>query len=163
MYRHLLGLLLCLQVSALPVALTKATGEPGTLRTLNGGVYELELADGVSVFADVAAQLPKEHLVLEFDYFCLGSVPRFAVVPGEPFDDKRAYWSEPLGHSETWTPHRIRLSSKNSKLAANTKRLRLDLPASKETTLRIRRLEIRPERPGEFTPAKQGHADSTTQ
>lgn len=161
MNRLFFALLLCLQASAVPLTLSQANGKPGTLRALENGTYELHIAGGLSLYADSKVVLPKGPLVLEFDYFCLGGVPRFAVIPGEPFESKNVRWSNPLGHSEGWTPHRIRLNKKGLPLPPNTKHFRFDLPIKKETTLRFRNLKIRPEQAGEFDGPTKSHADTT--
>lgn len=161
MIRLFLALILCLQVNAGLLTLSQANGKPGLLQSLENGTYELQIAGGISLYANSKTSLPKEPLVLEFDYFCLGEIPRFAVIPGEPFESKNVRWSEPLGHSETWTPHRIRLTKRNHPLATDTQRFRFDLPVKRKTTLRLRNLRIRPERPGEFDNSKKNNAETT--
>lgn len=159
------ALLLCLAFTlvadAVPLNISQANGAPGLLRKITPGSWELRTSNGISLHADPATPPPANSTVLEFDYFCLGNIPRFAVIPGPPFNAETARWSDPLGHSEAWTPHRVRLALPDNPLTANWKRLRLDLPITTETTLRIRNLQLRPERPGEFGPATPSHANTS--
>ncbi|MFC7336011.1 DUF5722 domain-containing protein [Haloferula chungangensis] len=160
--RLLIGCFLVLQLGAeTPLSITQANGSPGSLKPSGDGSYELQTGGGISLYANLTAKTPAGPLVLEFEYFCLGEVPRFALIPGPPFDNKAARWSQPLGHSEAWTPHRIRLSAHDQPLPANWKQLRLDLPIKQDTTLRLRNLRLRRERPGEFSRSKSSAAETT--
>jgi hypothetical protein len=92
--------------------------------------------------------------VLEFEYFCAGGMPSFAVLPGPPFLAATSRQLPALGHSETWTTYSSRIATASNPLPKEWKQLRLDLPIPPDRILQIRKAILRPEVAGEFDVVK---------
>ena len=90
---------------------------------------------------------------MEFEYFCAGGVPAFALLPGPPFQAKTARMLPAIGHSETWSTYAARIAPPGKPLPEGWRELRMDLPLPKDRVLQVRNARLRPERPGEFATA----------
>jgi hypothetical protein len=88
--------------------------------------------------------------VLEFEYFCVGGMPAFSVLPGPPFEGIPPRTLPELGHRETWSRYSARLATPDNPLPEGWRELRLDLPLPAGRVLQIRNATVRPELPGEF-------------
>ena len=129
-----------------------AGGAGAGFRELESGGYEITgpmsvLATTVGGAAPGAAA---EGLVLEFEAFCIGGVPAFAVLPGPPYQAATHRRLPAIGHSEVWTPYAARLAWPEKPMPEGWKSLRLDLPLPAGRVLQMRHVRLRPERPGEF-------------
>ena len=82
----------------------------------------------MSVRAIPASPPTPADTVLELEYFCVGGMPSFAIVPGPPFGMTSSRQLPPLGHSETWSTYASRISTAKSPLPTGWKELRLELP-----------------------------------
>lgn len=135
--------------AATPVAvsLSRFDGPAPTFR-VESGIYQIE--GPMSVLATPASSPAATARVLEFEYFCAGGVPTFAVLPGPPFLGKTARYLPAVGHSEAWTPYAARIETSAKPLPADWKNLRIDLPLPSGRVLQVRNLQLRNERPGEF-------------
>ena len=137
--------------SAQSLKLTRFDGPAPVFREEAPGVYQLE--GPMSVLATPEAAVPDGPLVLEFEAFCIGGVPAFAVLPGPPYEAATHRRLRAIGHSETWTPYSARLNPPEQALPPGWKILRLDLPIPAGKILQLRKVVLRPERPGEFDAA----------
>jgi hypothetical protein len=144
----------------IPLKLERFDG-PGPGFQETSGICEIK--GPMSVRATPASPPGPEDLVVEFEYFCAGGVPEFAVLPGPPFQAATARRFPALGHSETWTACASRLASPSQPLPGAWKQLRFDLPLPAERVLQIRNARLRPEIPGEFDKAKAQAAASAPQ
>ncbi|MCW1914011.1 DUF5722 domain-containing protein [Luteolibacter sp. GHJ8] len=127
----------------LSLKLERFDGPAASFREPVAGTVEIEGA--MSVRATPSATPAKGPQVLEMEYFCAGGVPKFAVLPGPPFEAKTANWLPPVGHSEAWTSYRARVD-----FSGDWQQLRLDLPLPAGRVLQVRNARLRPERAGEF-------------
>jgi hypothetical protein len=100
--------------------------------------------------------------VIELEYFCVGGMPSFPVIPGPPFDKASSRQLPPLGHSETWSTYASRISTARTPLPGGWKELRIDLPLPADRTLQLRNARLRQERPGEFDPARKTASASSS-
>lgn len=121
------------------VELTASRPPGGVLRD-EGGVWQVEGA-GSLVLTPNSAPAAGET-VLEFEYFCVGGVPAFAVLPGPPFQAASARRVPALGHSEGWSTWTARLDAQ-APLPQGWKQLRLDLPLPAGRVLQIRKARLR--------------------
>lgn len=113
-----------------------------------GGTVELKT--GMSVRATPAtAEIPPDP-VLEFEYFCAGGVPTFAILPGPPYQAKTSRMLPAIGHSETWSTYAARIAPQGRPLPAGWKDLRMDLPLPAGRSIQIRKARLRASIPGEF-------------
>ncbi len=142
----------------IPLTLSLSDGSGENFREAGPGIVEIQGA--ISLLATPGSPPPAGDLVLEFEYFCAGGVPEFAVLPGPPFEARTARKLPPAGHSEAWTTYVARLNPPDKPLPETWKQLRLDLPLPAGRTLQIRNANIRPERPGDFARAASTAADS---
>lgn len=145
-----------------PLAAAIATAAPVTLRlepfagpapAFREAAGAVEIKGPMSVRATPAAPPVTENGVLEFEYFCAGGVPSFALLPGPPFEAKTARMLPALGHSETWSTYAARIAPPGKPLPEGWRELRLDLPLPADRVLQLRNARLRPERPGEFDAA----------
>jgi hypothetical protein len=133
---------------AQPLKLTRFDGPAPAFREEVAGVYQI---DGpMSLLATPEAAVADGPLVLEFEAFCVGGVPAFAVLPGPPYQAETHRRLAAIGHSETWTPYAARLNPPDKPMPPGWKSLRLDLPIPAGKSLQLRNLKLRAERPGEF-------------
>ena len=132
---------------AVPLKLERFDGPSPAFKETAG---TCEIKGPMSVLATPSAPPGPADRVIEFEYFCAGGVPSFAVLPGPPFEAKTSRKLPALGHSETWTAHASRLTPPSESLPAGWKQLRFDLPLPADRVLQIRNVRLRPERPGEF-------------
>jgi len=143
----LLSLLFLLPLrAATQLEFSRAAAAAASVRS-ERGVHQIE--GGGPVFATPVATPAATDTVLELEYFCVGGVPGFAVLPGPPFQAATARNLPPLGHSETWSSWSARLDA-GKPLPQGWKQLRLDLPMPKERILQIRKARLRAPLPGEF-------------
>ena len=142
-----LGLFPAIKADTIPLKLERFDGPSPAFKETSG---TCEIRGPMSVRATPGAPPSPADLVLEFEYFCAGGVPSFAVLPGPPFVAASARRVPALGHSETWTAYASRLASRENPLPTGWKQLRFDLPLAAEQVLQIRNARLRPERPGEF-------------
>lgn len=141
----------------LPLSCLFATDTPLRLGHFPGPSDRFKTTDAVSeilgpmpVLAVPANAPPTGPLVLEFEFFCIGGVPAFHVLPGPPFQSATARKLPAIPHSEAWSLYRARINPEKSPLPLGWKNLRLDLPLPADRRLQIRNARLRPERPGEF-------------
>jgi hypothetical protein len=137
--------------AAIPLDLSRKAPRAASVRH-DRGVYHIDGAG--PVYATPRAQPAAQDRVLEFEYFSLGGVPSFAVLPGPPFQGATARRVPALGHSETWTTWAAKLDA-DKPLPEGWAQLRLDLPLPAGTVLQIRNARIRAEIPGEFEPKRR--------
>lgn len=122
------------------------------------GVYQIK--GGGPVFASPKTPPAATDTVLELEYFCVGGVPEFAVLPGPPFQAATSRRLPALGHSEAWSPWSARLDA-GKPLPQGWKQLRLDLPMPNDRILQIRKARLRAPAPGEFTAPRRQAASAT--
>lgn len=140
----------CLTSAALAAAVPlqlEAFGGPNPGFKAEGATVELSAP--MPVLAK-PAKVPPANPVLEFEYFCVGGAPSFAVLPGPPFEARTARWLPALGHSETWTTYSARTAPAGKPLPDGWKELRLDFPLPAGRVLQLRNVRLRAEIPGEF-------------
>ncbi|MES2475300.1 MAG: DUF5722 domain-containing protein [Verrucomicrobiota bacterium] len=137
--------------------LTLAAAAPLKLSRFDGPSPAFEQKDGtitihgpMSVLGVPETPPTTDDKVIELEYFCVGGVPEFAVLPGPPFVAATSRRLPAMGHSEAWTSFTARLEPAGNALPGDWKQLRLDLPLAADGVLQIRNVSIRPERPGEF-------------
>lgn len=152
--------LLAAGAAAVPLKLERFDGPAPSFQE-NSGICEIK--GPMSVRATPDGTPGPADLVVEFEYFCAGGVPAFAVLPGPPFQAATARRLPALGHSETWTSYAARLATPAEPLPAAWKQLRWDLPLPVDRVLQIRNARLRPEVPGEFDGAKAQTAASAPQ
>jgi hypothetical protein len=140
-------------VSATPLALAPFNGPTPSFREPVPGTYEI--TGPMSVRATPAEAIPPGPLVLEFEYFCVGGVPAFAVLPGPPYEARTHRRLPAIGHSEAWSPYAAPLDPPDKPLPNGWKSLRLDLPVPASVVLQLRNIRLRGAKPGEFA-AKTG-------
>lgn len=139
-------------LEAEPVALkVEPFGGPGPGFRIADGICEM--AGPMSVRLTPSIPPVSENGVLEFEYFCAGGVPAFALLPGPPFQAKTARMLPAIGHSETWSTYAARIAPPGKPLPEGWRELRMDLPLPKDRVLQVRNARLRPERPGEFATA----------
>ncbi|MCU0794933.1 MAG: DUF5722 domain-containing protein [Akkermansiaceae bacterium] len=153
MIRHLLILLgWVLPLSAqTDLTLSRAGVAAGSVKSENG-IYQIE--GGGPVLATPVKAPAAAETVLEMEYFCVGGVPAFAILPGPPFRGATARRVPALGHSETWSPWSARLDE-GQPLPEGWQQLRLDLPMPAGRILQIRKVRLRAPRAGEFDPPRR--------
>lgn len=127
----------------------------------NAGVYEIR--GPMSVLASPKSAPAPAQRVIEFEYFCAGGVPSFAVLPGPPYEAKTARFLPLIGHSETWTPYSARLESPGKPLPAAWQNLRIDLPLPADRVIQLRKVRLRAEVPGEFDAIRNKPSASATE
>ena len=152
--RHLLltaVLLVIPRVDAAPVPLLLGRFD-GPDNAFVATPEQVEIRGPMSVRAIPASPPALADNVIEFEYFCIGGVPSFAILPGPPFKAVTARHLPAIGHSETWSTYASRISTATNPLPAGWKEIRLDLPLPADRTLQVRNVRLRPERPGEFAP-----------
>ncbi len=154
------GLLGTVVAVAAPLDLTRFDGDAEGFQKTGEAV---EIRGAVSVLATSTTPLAAEEQVLEFEYFCVGGVPEFAVLPGPPFEAATARMLPAMGHSETWSKYATRLAPAGKPLPAGWKQLRMDFPLPADRVLQIRNAQVRAERPGEFDAAIAKPAASAPQ
>ena len=110
----------------------------------------IEITGPHSIIATPPKPKNGQNLVLSMDYFCIGGMPTYAILPGPPFEAKTARYLPELTHSEAWTPYVARLSQPGKPLPAGWNAVRLDLPLPAGRVLQLRNMQIRAERPGDF-------------
>jgi hypothetical protein len=87
---------------AQPLKLTRFDGPAPAFREEVAGVYQI---DGpMSLLATPEAAVADGPLVLEFEAFCVGGVPAFAVLPGPPYQAETHRRLAAIGHSDGWHP-----------------------------------------------------------
>lgn len=144
----LLGCLL--QVVALAevaLRLEAVAGGDGRL-VREGEIWQVNAAGPVLAVPEGA--VGEGDQVLEFEYFCVGGMPSFAVLPGPPFRAATARRLPAIPHAEVWSRYAAPLAGGGKALPAGWKRLRLDLPVPAGRRLQLRGLRLRPARDGEF-------------
>lgn len=149
--RHI-GSLVCLYLStliaaAMPLKLERFDGPAATFQETAGTV---EIRGPMSVRATPATPPGAADQVLEFEYFCVGGVPAFAVLPGPPFEAKTARILPAIGHSEAWKTYTARLPQADIPLPEGWQEFRFDLPLPADRALQIRNVRLRAEVAGEF-------------
>jgi hypothetical protein len=133
---------------ATPLGLAPFNGPNPSFREPAPGTWEIH--GPMSVLA-TPAQPPARHpLVLEFEYFCIGGVPAFAVLPGPPYEARSHRRLPAIGHSEAWSPYAAPLDPPDKPMPEGWKSLRLDLPIPAGAVLQLRNLRLREAKPGEF-------------
>jgi hypothetical protein len=140
--------LFTIPVSAAPLDLAPFNGPSPAFRQPVPGTFEIH--GPLSVLATPAQPPPKQPMVLEFEYFCVGGVPAFAVLPGPPYEARTHRRLPAIGHSEAWSPYAAQLDPPDQPLPDGWKNLRIDLPIPAGTVLQVRNLNLRPIHPGEF-------------
>ena len=135
--------------NASPLALAPFSGPNPSFREPAPGTCEI--AGPMSLLATPAQAMPPGPLVLEFEYFCVGGVPAFAVLPGPPYEARTHRRLPAIGHSEVWSPYAAPLETPENPLPQGWKSLRLDLPVPAGAVLQLRNLRLRDSKPGEFT------------
>lgn len=149
--------LLPLLLAALPLGAAveldfSRAGEAAPSVRREGDVHQIE--GGGPVMATPKSPPAATDTVLEFEYFCVGGVPAFHILPGPPFLGATARRVSALGHSETWSVWSTRLDE-GKPMPAGWKQLRLDLPMPAGRILQIRKARLRPPAPGEFDPPRR--------
>lgn len=138
---------------AAPVTLRlKPSGEPGPAFLTTPDFVEIHGPQSIRALP-TSPPTPADN-VIEFEYFCIGGVPSFAVLPGPPFKEAASRQLPALGHSETWSTYASRVATAKSPLPPAWKELQINLPLPADRTLQLRNVRLRPERPGEFDPIK---------
>lgn len=140
--------ILTTSASATPVRLAPFNGPSKAFREPAPGTFEIH--GPMSVLATPAQPPSQQPLVLEFEYFCVGGVPEFAVLPGPPYEARTHRRLAAIGHSEAWSPYAAPLDPPDKPLPGGWKNLRVDLPIPAGAVLQIRNLKLRPVQPGEF-------------
>lgn len=130
-----------------PLRLSRFDGPAPGFQESDGTV---EIRGPMSVRATPAKPPGPKDQVLEFEYFCAGGVPSFAVLPGPPFQARTARMLPAIGHSETWTTYVARFSPADKPLPAAWTELRFDLPLTPDGVIQLRNVRLRPEVPGEL-------------
>ena len=128
---------------------------------VDAGIYQIE--GPMSVLATPASAPAAAERVLEFEYFCAGGVPSFAILPGPPYLAKTASQLPGIGHSEAWTTYAARIKLATGPPPADWKNLRIDLPLPAGRVLQIRKPRLRAEVPGEFDAAKSKPSASSSE
>lgn len=149
------ALLLAAAAADVPLKLERFDGPAPSFRETAPGTVEIE--GPMSVRGVPSGEPARGPQVLELEYFCAGGVPKFAVLPGPPFEAKTANWLPPIGHSEAWSSYRSRVN-----FAEGWKQLRFDLPLPAGRVLQIRNARLRPEGAGEFDAVASTPARSAT-
>ena len=139
-----------------PLVLAPFNGPNPSFREPEAGTFEVR--GPMSLLATPAQSPSPVPLVLEFEYFCVGGVPAFAVLPGPPYQARTHRRLPAIGHSEAWSPYAAPLDPPGKPLPAGWKSLRLDLPIPAGTVLQLRKLQLRPTKPGEFGEKKAAAA-----
>jgi len=140
--------LLTVIAGAAPLELAPFDGPSQAFRQPTPGTFEIH--GPMSVLATPAQPPAKQALALEFEYFCVGGVPGFAVLPGPPYEERTHRRLPAIGHSEAWSPYAAPLDLPDNPMPGEWRNLRLDLPIPAGTVLQVRNLKLRPVRPGEF-------------
>ncbi len=133
----------------IPLKLEKSGGAADTFSE-EAGTWVINGAMGV--LATPASAATPEHSVIEFEYFSLGTVDAFDLLPGLPFDERLAVKMPALGHSEGWTTYSAPIATAGKPLPEGWQQLRLELPLKEGQVLRIRNPWLRVENLGEFDP-----------
>ena len=89
--------------NATALGLTPFDGPNPSFREPAPGTFEIH--GPMSVLATPAQPPAKQALALEFEYFCVGGVPGFAVLPGPPYEERTHRRLPAIGHSEAWSPY----------------------------------------------------------
>lgn len=147
MKRSLICFLAATVVSSATELVFTREGEKAASVRFENGIYQVE--NGGPLFATPAGPPAAGETVLEFEYFCVGGLPAFSVLPGPPFQAATSRRLPALGHSEAWTPWSARLDE-GKPLPEGWRQLRLDLPMPAGRILQIRKARLRAPAPGEF-------------
>jgi hypothetical protein len=139
------------------LSLSRFDGPAPTFK-VEAEIYQIE--GPMSVLATPASVPAAAVRVLEFEYFCAGGVPSFAILPGPPYLAKTSSQLPGIGHSETWTTYAARIANP---LPADWKNLRIDLPLPAGRVLQIRKPRLRAEVLGEFDAAKSKPSASSSE
>lgn len=139
-------------VNATPLNLAPFNGPNPSFREPAPGTYEIH--GPMSALATPAQATATGPLVLEFEYFSVGGVPAFAVLPGPPYEARTHRRLPAIGHSEAWSPYAAPLDPPDKPMPAGWKSLRLDLQIPAGTVLQLRNPRLRSPRPGEFDAKK---------
>ncbi len=138
--------------------LSRQDGPSETFRHDASGVTSIR--GPMSILAVPATPPPAAGgLVIEFEYFCVGGVPGFAILPGPPFEAETAFQLPPISHSEAWTTYVAKLDIPESPLPPGWRQLRIDLPLADDRTLQIRNPLIRPAKHEDFARKTSTAAD----
>lgn len=132
---------------AVPLKLERFGGPAAEFKESVGVV---EIHGSMPVLATPASAPGPKERVLEFEYFCVGGSPAFAILPGPPFEAKTSRMLPAISHSETWTTYAARIEPPDKPLPSGWAQLRLDFPLPAGRLLQIRKIQLREERPDEF-------------
>lgn len=148
-----------LDAEPIPLAIEAFNGPTPKFTQQAGGVWQVE--GPMSLRATPSRPASGQNWVLSFDYFCVGGMKTYAVLPGPPFQAATARYLPDLAHSEAWVPYVARLVPAGKPLPENWKQLRFDLPLPQGRILQLRNLQIRPEQAGDFARLSSRRAHSS--
>ena len=130
-----------------PLKLTEANIHEMTLRTVEGGAYELKTTGGDPYLftQPFPGPMALDHsLVLAFDYFSATGTNSVQLFLDPPVDEAHSIMVPGLSHSEGWSAYAADLHPLLVKVNGKTRALRLDFGNASGKTFQIRNLRLRP-------------------
>jgi hypothetical protein len=130
-----------------PLKFVETNSHDITLRTVEGGAYELKTTgNDPYIFTEPFSQPQTlDHsLVLAFDYFSAESTDHLQVFIDPPVSEEYSLKAPGLSHSEGWSAYAADLNPLLSRVKGKVRSLRLDFGSAPGKTFQIRNLRLRP-------------------
>jgi hypothetical protein len=130
-----------------PLRLTDNNSHEVTLRTVEGGAYEVKTTGSDPYLFTEPFPEPRvlpDSFVLAFDYFSAAGTDHVQVFVDPPISEQFSIKGSGLSHSEGWSAYAIDLNPLLRQVKGKVRALRLDFGSASGKVFQIRNLRLRP-------------------